>query len=250
MTFRRPTRGFTLVELLVVIAIIAVLISILMPSLGRARLAAGKVACASNLRQLALATNNYANEHKGYMPTYPGYPNAYGVSSAWNVNNMKVLFDGKYLAGDNIRYCPTTPPASLFGGRANYEFQPHPANIGTATGFSDSSSTWRWNKFSEIPRDRCLALDVVHDQASVAHIDNKGNASWNLVFTDGHVAEAADQSVFNSLKGRWGDKWTRLNDYVRVLELVADGRDPKIGTGGTYVWGGDRYYPNVSVPKP
>ncbi len=64
----KKRKGFTLVELLVVIGIVALLISILLPALSRARRAATSVQCLSNLKQLYTATLFYANEWKNVLP--------------------------------------------------------------------------------------------------------------------------------------------------------------------------------------
>src|SRR4051794_2934395 len=64
--FAKP--AFTLVELLVVIGIIAVLISVLLPALSKARQRAQTVACSSNLHQITLAALMYAAEFNGHLP--------------------------------------------------------------------------------------------------------------------------------------------------------------------------------------
>ncbi len=60
--------AFTLIEVLVVVAIIGLLVSILLPSLERARAQARGTACLANLRQLGVGAFQYANEHREYIP--------------------------------------------------------------------------------------------------------------------------------------------------------------------------------------
>ena len=109
-------RGFTLIELLVVITIIAVLASIVFPVFSRAKEAAKKTVCLSNMRQIGLALTMYMTDHDDRLPDRrdlkSSLPGGYRPWTTWPPSDPRagwaqvVLFP--YTRNNQIWMCPTT----------------------------------------------------------------------------------------------------------------------------------------------
>jgi prepilin-type N-terminal cleavage/methylation domain-containing protein/prepilin-type processing-associated H-X9-DG protein len=111
--FKFISRGFTLVELLVVIGIIAVLIAILLPTMAKAREAANRTACLSNLRQVHQAFHLYSLSSHDQVPV--GYRTAskqfnsmiYSTTAGGKWVLFGLLYDGRFLRERRVLYCPS-----------------------------------------------------------------------------------------------------------------------------------------------
>ena len=103
---KNKKNGFTLIELLVVISIIAVLLSILMPALNKAKRLARIVVCGSNLHQVAIGLNSYASDHGRYMPRGAGYPSLVAHTPVQTPDMREMLVEYVAYKKAEVMFCP------------------------------------------------------------------------------------------------------------------------------------------------
>ena len=169
--------AFTLVELLVVIGIIAMLIGLLLPALTRARETSKRVVCLSNLRQMAIAAQGYANTYHGYYPIsyYDSYVGTTTYSYCWDLTTiygpsqpttivLGLLWDGSGV--QKIQQCPS------FEGASNTMADPY-------TGYNYNTSYIGHGQYEAIP--------------APAKVSQIHHPSLTALFGDGQYASGADK---------------------------------------------------------
>ena len=210
-------RGFTLIELLVVIAIIAILAAILFPVFARAREAARRASCASNLRQLGTATLMYVQDYDGQYFPHAGSLFWFGRVEGSSVPRTVYREEGllyPYIRNFDIQKCPSfRPEAFLYAGAtAGYGYN----HMYLATPDMSDYDTWGRLGVSEAALEKPASCAVFGDSAmydewsfsspklvetTSINPPSSTNSSWgeypvvhfrhnevaNVVYADGHV---------------------------------------------------------------
>jgi prepilin-type N-terminal cleavage/methylation domain-containing protein len=223
--------AFTLVELLVVIGIIAVLVAILLPVLGKARAAAVRLQCLSNLRQLSLGMMMYVSDNKGSFPRPAAAALSLPEDWIYNPNEGRNPDQGRLVPYTGKKFnpalyrCPTDPvEAHIENSRFPFSYSVNEAicvNLQrpNPTLENPKNDTWKINKIRN-PAEKiliiCESSATIQDGCwkssfasgdqnylSIRHMwrneakDNPLVGNGNVNFADGHADTIERKKSFN-----------------------------------------------------